>query len=214
MAFLNLSIKSSSLQNLVLLITFLACQVFGSSSLAEVKRICPRLEGQTFTCPVPGGGGGGGAVCNPGSCDAYAANKYTCESVALCDGRTCQGTKVKTCSGVCYVPTFKDVPIEVASGGGQGACRDADGGHNETTCVPVCSPEGGCTENCTTEFICGSGYGTLPIVCNPSTKSCIDDFVEVPNTPTNCVCRCGDTGMEKPPIPSCEVGTCTPVPGS
>ena len=48
MAFLNLSIKSTALQNLLLLFTYLACQIFGGSSLAEVKRICPRLEGQNL----------------------------------------------------------------------------------------------------------------------------------------------------------------------
>lgn len=175
----------------------------GNQPNGSVKGVCPRLEGQNFLCED----GGNPPICTVKSCnDAVvlaATNKLTpCQSVRLCNGNTCKGTKaLPTCTGTCYSPTYVSVPYNYMRAGGT-SCISY--GQRETCTIT----EAG--KDCKSERYCEE-YGTTEASCVQATKNCVSGYTATPNELRSCGCACGSTGQTMPATPACSAtSTCQP----
>lgn len=224
MGFLSLKINGVNLVRGFLGSLILA---FCFSGEAEVKKICPRLEGQNFLCD---GSGGGAVVCVASSCEQYpgqAAELYTCQSFGLCNGMTCSGTKTEEpcpdpstlsrCepppSRVCATCPAGTAPPNITCSGTCYYAETTTYTYKVSISVGQVCLETGTREVCTIteagkdchgEDFCAR-WGDGGTRCETATGSCVSGYRSEPNEIVGCSCKCGPSGMTDPGPGNCGV---------
>ena len=179
-------------------ITAFLAILFGSIFIqAEVRYVCPRLEGVLFS---------------------------GCQSGAVHYEQPPQPEPPPpiVCTGVCYLPQFSLFPYNYVIAGQPAYPGDTrmvcPGGETPgTPCTDTYSNEGvflgclggtgpSCPGSYVPEIIPGTERPATPNSCGRTSMSCTTSFRPIPNSSMFGTCACGPTGASAPPpIPACNV---------